>query len=342
MRYNYGQCIPANIIAQEVVDYVKEQRLDPSRVLLWLFQGNISCGIHVYPQFIKRLLESYGDGMEEVGVYVGDISFSDITQFLVIETYFAYLFGGLVRRLGCRIRPYEKIPGSTDSTMQQATRLFVSAFSGELSKKEAVEQVMAMFDSIPCWEGHRPKAAIFGDFYVRDNEVLNQNLIKSVEQAGGEVITTSFSDYMRIIADAVFIRWRKEKRFLSLAKYGAILAALKIVERQYRPLLNDYLSPPDSFHIPHLQHTLDRFSLNLEHSGESFDNTLKVLHLAKMHPDLALFIQASPAFCCPSLVTEAMSPRIEEVTGVPVVSVTYDGTGSIENDRIIRYLKYPR
>ena len=65
-------------------------------------------------------------------------------------------------------------------------------------------------------------------------------------------------------------------------------------------------------------------------------------YLKKHHPDLSLFVQASPALCCPSLVTEAMAPRIEAVTGVPVVSIVYDGTGGEKNTPIIAHLQYPR
>ena len=37
-----------------------------------------------------------------------------------------------------------------------------------------------------------------------------------------------------------------------------------------------------------------------------------------------------------------ISKEIEKNTGVPVVSVTYDGTGGNKNNIIIPYLKYPR
>jgi hypothetical protein len=37
-----------------------------------------------------------------------------------------------------------------------------------------------------------------------------------------------------------------------------------------------------------------------------------------------------------------MAHRIERVTGVPVVSVTYDGIGGSKNDVIVPYLRYPR
>ena len=37
-----------------------------------------------------------------------------------------------------------------------------------------------------------------------------------------------------------------------------------------------------------------------------------------------------------------MSRQIEEKTGIPVVSVTYDGTGGGKNEVILPYLEYPR
>jgi hypothetical protein len=57
------------------------------------------------------------------------------------------------------------------------------------------------------------------------------------------------------------------------------------------------------------------------------------------YPDLSLFVQANPAFCCPSLVTEAMTGEITKITGVPVVTITYDGTDDYKNDVVIPYLQ---
>jgi hypothetical protein len=84
------------------------------------------------------------------------------------------------------------------------------------------------------------------------------------------------------------------------------------------------------------------FNLRLEHTGESMENLLKIFYLTKQHPQVALFVQASPGFCCPALVTEAMAGDIEAKTGVPLVSITYDGTGGMKNDAILPYLEYPR
>jgi hypothetical protein len=59
-----------------------------------------------------------------------------------------------------------------------------------------------------------------------------------------------------------------------------------------------------------------------------------------LYPDVVLFVQTSPAFCCSSLITEAMAKEIEKKTGTPVVFIMYDGTGGNKNDIIVSYLRY--
>ncbi len=82
------------------------------------------------------------------------------------------------------------------------------------------------------------------------------------------------------------------------------------------------------------------YRVTTQHTGESFDNLLKIHHLMAAYPDIALFVQLSPAFCCPSLVTQAMTRDIRRHTGVPVVTITYDGTQSAKNDVIAPYLHF--
>ena len=81
------------------------------------------------------------------------------------------------------------------------------------------------------------------------------------------------------------------------------------------------------------------FDVKTSHNGESLDNVLKIFHLTEVHKDLALIVQTNPAYCCPSLVTEAMNKKMEKISGVPIVTIEYDGTGSFKNDDIIPYLQ---
>jgi hypothetical protein len=69
------------------------------------------------------------------------------------------------------------------------------------------------------------------------------------------------------------------------------------------------------------------------------ENRKKIFYILENYPGISLFVQANPAFCCPSLVTEAMTSEIKQLTGVPVVTLTYDGTNDYKNDVIIPYLQ---
>jgi len=112
------------------------------------------------------------------------------------------------------------------------------------------------------------------------------------------------------------------------------------VEDKYRKCIYKYNGEAKGLASDEIDVWLAKFGMNMMHRGESVENLLKIYVLMKQHPDLDLFIQTNPSYCCPSLVTEAMSSKIEELTGVPVVTIEYDGTSGMKNDDLIPYLKY--
>ena len=57
------------------------------------------------------------------------------------------------------------------------------------------------------------------------------------------------------------------------------------------------------------------------------------------YPQVSLFVQTNPSFCCAALVTEAMTRQIRKKTGVPIVTITYDGTSDRMNDVIVPYIQ---
>ncbi|MGD8712910.1 MAG: acyl-CoA dehydratase activase [Desulfobacterales bacterium] len=346
LRYNSGQCLPLNIIAQDFIDYVNTHGLDPANTVLWMAGSSIACNIKLYPHHIKSTFDAYGNGMEKAGIYVGELSLSDISLKLPIHTYFAYMFGGFIRKIGCRLRPYEKTAGITDSVVEENMSILEDAFLVNRSKTTALEDVMANFERIEIADElnafKRPKVAIFGDLYVRDNHVINQDLIHFIEANGGEVVTTPYSSYMKMIAKPYLRKWFIEGRYLSVLSSKALLAELTRREKRYYRLFNRILNEPQARYDESPEKILADYNLRIEHTGESMDNILKVFYVKKFYPDVSLFVQTSPAFCCPSLVTEAMAAKIEAKTGIPIISITYDGTGGNKNRAIIPYLKYPR
>lgn len=342
LRGNTGQCIPINAVVEGFVQCIKNHHLNPKDTILWMARSSIACNIALYPHHIKSLLNERGNGMEKAGVYVGNIFFIDFSLRASFNSLFAYMFGGLLRRVACKLRPYEDNPGQVDYVLEKSLDTLYDAFMGRMEKDDALAYVTRQFKKIPITKDKRPKVAIFGDLYTRDNRVMNQDLIRFIEAHGGEVVTTPYTDYARMIANPYFRKWFFEKKFVTLISNKTLMAAYSRKERSYYRYFEPILKEPMARFEDPVNEILEPFNVRMEHTGESLDNLIKVHYIKKHHPDVSLFVQASPAFCCPSLVTEAMSNRIEKVTGVPVVPITYDGTGGRINDVIIPYLKYPK
>jgi hypothetical protein len=216
------------------------------------------------------------------------------------------MLGGLIRKIGCKIRPYETAPGATDTAIEAGIRLLESAFRGDNPKEEAVRKVAGLLAAVPTDGksgkgsslGSRPKVAIFGDLYSRDNDILNQDLIHFIERHGGEVVTLHSSyagawPYMR--------KWFIEGDYLDALTTGALFAAVSRLEKKYRRPLAPLLKEPEPVYDESPEHILGKFGLRSEHTGESMDNLLKIHYTLKYHPDLALLVQASPLL--PALVT---------------------------------------
>jgi predicted nucleotide-binding protein (sugar kinase/HSP70/actin superfamily) len=339
LRHNSGQCIPLNVIAQEFIDYVEAHHLDPAKTVLWMLDSGLACNLRMFPHHIKNILHSYGNGMSGAGVYAGSLSFMDLSVRLPVNTYLAYMFGGLVRKMGCRIRPYEQEKGETDRVIAKSIALLEESFLGMRSKESAVAEVVSWFENIKTSYSQRPKVAVFGDMYVRDNEVMNQDLVHFIEDNGGEVITVPYSSYMKMVSGQYFRKWFVEGKYLNVLSSKTVIAAVTRMEKLYYKYFARVLKEPEPLYDESPEKILSAYNIRTENTGESMDNILKIFYLKKHYPDIALFVQTSPAFCCPSLVTEAMAKEIENKTGTPAVFITYDGTGGNKNDIIIPYLR---
>jgi predicted CoA-substrate-specific enzyme activase len=341
---NSGQCLPLNAIVESFVHTVRKLSLDPAHCAIWMARATFSCNIPLYPHQMQSILDGLGGGFEKAKVYVGELSFLEISPLAAIDAYQSYLFAGLIRRLACRIRPYEKVQGMTDACVARAMEILVPAFEDRRRNKiKAAEEIIAGFEAIPYDRNIRNSlVALFGDFYVRDNSVMNQEVIRYIEENGGEVVSMPYNQYAKMIAETYFSRWMKEGRYGAWFGFSALLAASKVMEKAYYRIFDRVLGQSDPDFDDSSAEILSKYGVALENSGESAENLLKTWYIKKHFPEVALFVQLSPVFCCAGLVTEAMNKRIEEITGTPVVSLTYDGAGGSCNEVLAPYLRYPR
>ncbi|MFN8255018.1 MAG: acyl-CoA dehydratase activase [Bacteroidales bacterium] len=337
--YNTGQCIPLNIIMQDAIDYIKENKLKPENTAIWMINSGLACNLSMFPHYMAKVLKSLGNGFEKVKIYLSDISFVDISMNTSINVYLAYMFGGYLRKIVLKLRPYELVKGETDRIAEKAIEYLCKTIENGESREEALKVVIPWFEAIKIKKEQRPKVAIFGDLYARDNEVVNQDLVRLIEDNGGEAITTPYSEYLKIISSPYLTRAFKEGRYLNAATMKFLRNIIPFVEAKYFKYFQHLIDEKPAGHISNIEEKLDYFNVKISNGGESLENLLKIFHIVSQHPDLTLFVQTSPAYCCPSLVTESMSAKIEEYTGIPIVSIEYDGTMSKKNEDVIPFLK---
>lgn len=342
LRTNQGQCLPVNLIAQSYIDYVEENLLDPAQTAAWCFESHVACNIRMYPQLIKSMFEASGNGLEKVSVYIGKLSMADISVQSSIEGYFAYMFGGMLRKIVCMIRPYEKENGLTDRIAAQALNIFYNMLLVGRNKDDDLAKVINLFKKIETVPSKRPKVAVFGDMYARDNDVFNQGLFSCIEDYGGEVVTTPFNEFAKLIANPYIKRWFWEGEYVDAIMAKSMIALVSQLEKSYYRQFNELLC--ESMLDTNLDYDKirDAFAIKVQHFGESADNLYKIIAKLRQCPDISLFVQANPSFCCAGLITEAMASIIEEVTGIPVVTLNYDGTGKNINQKLRPYIKFPR
>ncbi len=116
----------------------------------------------------------------------------------------------------------------------------------------------------------RARVAIFGDLYVRDNDLMNQDLIKMIEENGGEVITTPYSEYIKIVVDPFTERAFREGRYLDYVKTKFLKSLIPLVEEKYAHYFNRLIGEPIREEKAEFDEWLNKFGLYLFHRGESF------------------------------------------------------------------------
>ena len=346
---NTGQCIPLSIIIQNAIDTIIKQKLDPRETVVWLVDSSIACNFSMYPFFTKKVFldkkDVYPD-LDKVRVYLGESSFFDFSFLTSVKAYLSYMFGGYIKKIGTRLRPYELNKGQTDETIQKALGMLAQALKSDSLQEieKTLRQVIDMFKAIPIDRSEpRPKVAIFGDLYVRDNDVLNQDIIHYIEQNGGEVITTPYNEYLKIITSPYMQRRFKEGFVLDAATIRLFKTIIPVVDNRFYPYFEEILEEPMPRVENDLEQIFEEFNITNMQFGESFDNILKVIHLTHHYKgQISFFVQLNPAYCAAAIITQAMAHKIEKVTGIPVVTIEYDGTNEFKNDAILPYLKFAK
>jgi len=234
--------------------------------------------------------------------------------------------GDLLFKMRCRVLPYETTKGDTEEVLERVSRRGEDLVASKAMRWPAfLEEAMGEFLRIPVGPGPRPLVGIVGEIYVRCNPFANGRLVETIERLGGEAWLSPVSEW--ILYTAWVERYLARRggggpvKLASLAaKWAYLTGTLKTMERRLGPLLGDRREPSMDEIMRACGDTLPP-----EFQGESTVTVGRAVLFGERGADLV--VNCAPFGCMHGNITAAVFEQERPTVRVPVVNMSYDGTG---------------
>ncbi len=339
------ECYPQKITLGDFLRIIEDVGRD--KVAFLMPTANGPCRFGQYLHLVQAKFAELGysdvpvisitsnDGYSSIGSYSTD---------LVRTAWRAVLCQDILMKLLLKTRPYEREPGSADAVYHASLEDVAAAVSlvGATHKERLAAIVAAMlrardrFRALPAdYERDRPLIGVVGEIFCRQNTFSNFDLIRVVEQQGGECWLADIGEWVWYTNDELRRRLIDQGRRFSSdnavrALKGRVMRADE--HRIYAPFADDlvgYEEPEDVREVLELSFPYLPYTGAL---GEMVLSTGKTVYLYEKGADGVIDI--SPFTCMNGIVTEAIYPRLQkDVDDMPIRTFYFDGTqGDLERD----------
>ncbi len=361
-RYTNGdECLP---FIQNMQDYLEYAQNNPGEIEeddLVLFQGWACgpCRYGLYASAQSMLMDRAGYGPRKVCAVKTNELIGRFGPAFVVAVYDGMLAIDLLYKMAHVTRPYELEAGTTDALFNEYVEkvyailrthrfnLFQLLGGSHLAPLEKViAEAASRFAAIPRNNGDpRPRILISGEFYVRIDDRNNQDIIRRVEAAGGEVyfapateffIYTTYTNYRKAKLDHSLVGG-PFRYFNKLGYKGIHWLALRdehLLDQAAASLLHGLEEPsPREIRMKSTKYIP-------EHTAGEPPMTMGRTAALAGRERVAGAIFVGPFTCMPASTCEAQQGFLSEEIGIPIISVYYDGRDNANRDEFINSLVF--
>jgi len=298
------------------------------------------CRFGQYGPYIRGVLEEMGYGDVRVVSPTCEDGYNGVGEHAdeLLRTAWRALIGGeLLTKLLLRTRPYETEKGAADAAYDAALSDLCAAVEarGRNAKermerlKESLARGRRMLRAVPAdASAPLPLIGIVGEIFCRLNSFSNDDVVRKVEEAGGECWISEVSEWLWYTNAAHVGLLKRFRKHFTMEMFGAKLKwhfqhkdemALQAV---FGDDFRGYEEPHDIREILELARPYLRPDGAL---GEMLLSVGKAVYLHAKGADGVLDI--NPFSCMNGIVSEAVYPRLSrDCDGLPVRVLYYDGT----------------
>jgi len=326
---NNDACYPSIIVVGQFIEALKSRKYDLDNVSVMISQTGGVCRASNYVGFMRKAFKEAGFGhVPIIAVSAQGIEKNPgftFTPNMIKRGIMAVHYGDLIMRMLHRIRPYEKIKGSTNILARYWIDKCCQAVKAGRTKDyiENINKMVKDFDELEIDENLiKPKVGIVGEILVKYHPEANNQLVELLEDEGAEAIVTDLTDFLLYSSYNLNFKHEKLSKGL-LPKIGGNMA-IKYIE-YYRKYAREALRQSKRFEEPMTIEELASLAeelISLGHQyGEGWLLTAEMIEL--IHRGAENIVCVQPFGCLPNHITgkgmiKAIRDRYPQANIVPI------------------------
>ncbi len=322
------ECYPCILTTGDMVKLVKDPHFDHQHAAFFMPSGNGPCRFGQYHRFHRLVLDDLG--FHHVPIYSpnqDETLYSDLgimgSQFTRLGWQGIVAVDLLTKKL-LETRPYEKEKGKTDQVYQESLGRVCEAILKGDDLEKALQKGIEEFNRIEVDRlGTKPLIGIVGEIFVRLNRFANENVIRKIEQFGGEAWIAPLTEWILYVNTIAKKRSLKKKSFSNLLKVFLTDFYQKKDEHHLEKIFKGHLK---NFGEPKTRSLFKKAKPYLDSSfeGEAILSVGKTIDFAKR--GASGIVNIMPFTCMPGTIVSTLLKRYqEENNNIPILNMAYDG-----------------
>jgi predicted CoA-substrate-specific enzyme activase len=322
------ECYPCILTTGDMVKLVKDPDFDHSRAAFFMPSGNGPCRFGQYHRFHRLVLDDLG--FHHVPIYSpnqDETLYNDLgimgSQFTRLGWQGIVAVDLLMKKL-LETRPYEKEKGQTDQVYQKSLKGVCEAIEQGGDLEEALQEGIDDFHTIEVdGLGTKPLIGIVGEIFVRLNRFSNEDVIRKIEQFGGEAWLAPMTEWILYVNTIAKGRSFRKKSFSNLLKVYLTDYYQKKDEHKLEKIFKNHLR---NFGEPKTRSIFKKAKPYLDSSfeGEAILSVGKTIDFAKR--GASGIVNIMPFTCMPGTIVSTLLKRYrEEHNNIPILNMAYDG-----------------
>jgi predicted CoA-substrate-specific enzyme activase len=322
------ECYPCILTTGDMVKLIKDPKFDHQRAAFFMPSGNGPCRFGQYHRFHRLVLDDLG--FQHVPIYSpnqDETLYSDLgimgSRFTRLGWQGIVAVDLLMKKL-LETRPYEREKGKTDQVYQESLRRVTDTILKGDDLEEALQKSIEDFNRIEVdGIGTKPLIGIVGEIFVRLNRFANEDVIRKIEQFGGEAWIAPLTEWILYVNTIAKKRSLKKKSFSNLLKVFLTDYYQKKDEHHLEKLFKSHLN---KYGEPKTRSIFKRAKPYLDSSfeGEAILSVGKTIDFAQKGS--SGIVNIMPFTCMPGTIVSTLLKRYqEEYNHIPILNMAYDG-----------------